>query len=785
MAEVLAPIRPARRRILEATLLIALLVAPLVWFGVRRIYDPLDAILHEREAGLHRAQVMAGLAHVVTGPDGSFESWSETLPKLAGVAPEHVPKSTREWLDLLHPDDRDRFRGKSIESGIKRERSDLEYRVQHPDGTSIHVRQTMEPLADRGEAGGALRWFNTLQDITGQKHAELKIERLNRVYAVLSGINSLIVRAPERDELFREACRIAVEHGQFKMAWIAVVDRTAMNVVPVASTGAEPEFLAMIKDRFSLREDAPMGNTMTARAVREKRPVVENEMKIDSFVFFGKERMARGISSMAILPLLVSDEAFGVLALYADQKGFFDEQEMKLLVELAGDISFALEHIEKSEKLDYLAYYDSLTGLANRTLFHERLEQNVAKAGMPGNLAVFILDVERFKTLNDTFGRVAGDGVLKEIAARLLRIGADPSRFARVGADRFAMFAAKLENEEMVASHINQKLEACFGPPYRVGGEELRISAKVGIAVYPGDGTDADTLFRNAEEALKKAKAGGDKYLFYAQEMTERVAERLSLESKLRQALEREEFVLYYQPKVDGTTRAVLSVEALIRWRSPELGLVPPMKFISLLEETGLILQVGTWALKRAALDHRAWGEAGLAAPRVAVNVSPVQLRQRDFVATVEQAILQGASPMGIDVEITESVIMGDIEGNREKLNAIRALGASIAIDDFGTGYSSLAYLAKLPVETLKIDRAFIAEMMEDPDAATLVHTMISLAHSLRLKVVAEGVETEDQAKMLTLLRCDQMQGYLFSKPLPAEELVAMLRKEAGQGKPG
>jgi len=257
--------------------------------------------------------------------------------------------------------------------------------------------------------------------------------------------------------------------------------------------------------------------------------------------------------------------------------------------------------------------------------------------------------------------------------------------------------------------------------------------------------------------------------------MTERIAEKVALENKLRQALEKDQFVLYYQPEVDVDTRRTVSVEALIRWRSPELGLVAPMEFIPLLEETGLILQVGSWALKRASLDHRAWVELGLQAPRIAVNVSPIQLRQRDFVDVLKQAIIGGVAPPGIDLEITEGVVMENIQANIEKLTAVHALGVNIAIDDFGTGYSSLGYLAKLPVQSLKIDRSFIIAMVEDPDTMTLVSTIISLAHSLRLKVIAEGVDSEDQAKHLRLMRCDEMQGYLFSKPLPRDELTALL----------
>jgi diguanylate cyclase len=311
-----------------------------------------------------------------------------------------------------------------------------------------------------------------------------------------------------------------------------------------------------------------------------------------------------------------------------------------------------------------------------------------------------------------------------------------------------------------------------------VAGTELRTSARIGVALSPGDGADTDTLLRNAEAALKQAKLTGERYVFYRQEMTARIAENLALENKLRRALEHEEFVLHYQPKVDLKTGTIVGLEALIRWKSPELGLVPPIKFIPLLEETGLILEVGAWALRRASLDHKAWFQAGLKPPRVAVNVSAIQLRQRDFVSTVEQAVMEGLAPVAIDLEITESLVMQDIQASIAKLGEARGLGLGVAIDDFGTGYSSLAYLARLPVETLKIDRTFVKSMCEDVTTRTLVETIVSLAHALRLKVVAEGVETEEQAALLRELHCDQMQGYLFSRPLPAEDLVALLRSK-------
>jgi PAS domain S-box-containing protein/diguanylate cyclase (GGDEF)-like protein len=610
------------------------------------------------------------------------------------------------------------------------------------------------------------------EDITEQKQAETKIKHLNRVYAMLSGINTLIVRVRDRDELFREACRVAVEAGAFRMAWIGVVDRSAMKIVPIASAGAEPEFLKLVKERFSLSEDAPMVNTMTARAVKEKKVIVSNEIRGDSRVLFAKERIERGISSMAILPLLVSDDALGVLALYADESGFFDEEELKLLTELAGNIAFAMDHIEKGKKLDYLAYYDSITGLANQSLFLERLQAKLLSAHKDARKkAVFVLDVERFKSINEAFGRKEGDELLKQIAERLVHFGGgDVNRFARIEADRFAIVAADLQNVEEVGRYVEQRLNATFHGPFRIGDSDVRVSVKVGIALFPDDGADAETLFKNAEAALKKAKGTDDRYLFFTPAMTARVAERLSLENKLQRAVDNAEFVLHYQPKVNLASGKVVGAEALIRWNDPHTGMVPPAQFIPILEETGLIHEVGRWALHQAIECYLRWRSAGFAAVRVAVNVSPLQLRNRGFIAEIEQAIgIDAHAAAGLELEITEGMIMEDVKQSIASLQAIRAMGVTIAIDDFGTGFSSLGYLARLPVDTLKVDRSFVTEMTASQLGLTLVSTIINLAHSLKLKVVAEGVETEEQSRLLRLLNCDEMQGFLFSKPVPYE----------------
>jgi len=588
------------------------------------------------------------------------------------------------------------------------------------------------------------------RDITERKSAQARIGRLNRVYAMLSGINSAIVRIGDREELLNEACRIAVSEGGFILARVLLLDANGAVRI-AATTEADSSAYQRLLDQYN--RDPKGSQALIALALRSGQPLISNDVAGDTRIPDRAALAKNGNYSLALLPILMDKRAAGVLVLRARVAGTFDEDEQHLLRELVANLSFALDHIEKAKRLDYLAYYDSLTGLANRNLFHERLTQYIqAEDAARGKLALILADLERFKTINDSLGRQAGDALLKQLAERL-GSAADPARVARLGGDLFAIVLPGIKGRSEAGRTREEIWQDCFSRPFRVGETELRLSAKAGIALYPNDGPNADTLIGNAEAALKRAKDTGEPSVFHALEMTAKTGEKLTLENSLRQALEKDEFVLHYQPKVDLVTRQIVAVEALIRWQSPELGLVPPGRFIPLMEETGMILEVGAWALARAVKDHSRWLGMGLPAPRIAVNVSAIQLRRRDFVAGLEKALSGGARPPGIDLEVTESLVMEDIEGNIGKLKAARALGMSIAVDDFGTGYSSLAYLAKLPIQTLKIDRSFVITMLSNPDTMTLVSTIISLAHSLRLNVVAEGVEVEEQAKMLRLLR--------------------------------
>lgn len=595
------------------------------------------------------------------------------------------------------------------------------------------------------------------------------LQKVNRTLLVISGISTLIARVDGREELFHEACRIAVQAGGFRMALISLFDPDLMRVIPMASAGKDEVLLNAIKEILSSPERAP--SSMIETAMRQKRAVVSNDASTDSKVLLSGQYLEAGVRSIAVLPLLVAGEAVGTLALYAGEPNFFLADEMALLTELASTIAFAIDHIDKGERLEHLAYYDALTGLANRSLFIERVAQFMRSAvSSKYTLALLLFDLERFKNINDSLGRAAGDTLLKQVAEWLSRERGDANLFARIDADRFAIVLPDVSLRDDMTQYIEDTLAALLEHPFRLNDAVFRIAAKAGVALFPDDGADADTLFKNAEAALKNAKRSGERYLFYSYAMNERVADKLTMENQLRQALENREFVLHYQPKVALASGKLASAEALLRWNNPRVGLVPPGQFIPILEETGLISQVGAWALQQAIADYLRWFHMGLPAVRIAVNVSPIQLRNRDFVSEIKQAVaVDPQAAQGLELEITENLIMADINHSILSLREIRASGVTIAIDDFGTGFSSLAYLSKLPVDTLKIDRSFIEEMTSGSEGLALVSTIISLAHALKHNVVAEGVETDEQARLLRLLNCDEMQGFLFSKAVPVD----------------
>lgn len=598
-----------------------------------------------------------------------------------------------------------------------------------------------------------------LQKTGALEAQQRRIERLNRTLSTLSAVNALIVRAQDRQGLLDEACRIAVESGGFGFAAIGLLDAPSkeLRVVAAAGEGSADPLVAKfpVEPRFTVCNDIEGARDIPGRGAA----------------------LRRGFASFTVLMLTSGSEPVGALLLYARQRNFFDEDEMRLLHELAGDISFALRHLAQKARMDYLACHDSLTGLPNRMLFADRLTQVLAAAKREKRFAaVVFLDVQRFRLVNETLGRNAGDELLRQIGARLRKAVRDQDTVARVGGDHFAVAVASFEQLGDVTRLLIDGLADVFAQPLSVDGIELHVALRAGIAVYPADGESSEALNANAETALNGAKQGGQRHLFYAPHMNARLGNSLALENRLRLALEGGRLTLHYQPKIDMRTSELAGLEALIRWNDPELGFVPPARFVALLEETGMILAAGRWALGKAVEDIRHWQALGLIVPRTAVNVSALQLKQVDFVDSVLDAIAGfGKSPL-LDLEITESVLLDDIDESTRKLQILRHAGVEVSVDDFGTGYSSLNYLARLPVDTLKIDRSFVMRMREAGYPRNIVAMIVSLAHTLGLKVIAEGVEEDEQMTLLRELGCDQIQGYLFSRPLPANEIEPLLR---------
>jgi diguanylate cyclase (GGDEF)-like protein len=598
-----------------------------------------------------------------------------------------------------------------------------------------------------------------------------RIARLSRVKAVTSAVNALLVRVRERSALFAEACRITVDQGGFLMAWAAGLDSERGAVKLLGSHGVPAESLPVIK--AALAGPAQSLGAVGA-ALQQGTPQVTDPLADEPPSAQRDELLRLGCRSMAAVPLVVGERTVAVIALCAGDGAAFDDEEMRLMAELGGDIAFALDAIGKQERLDYLAYYDALTGLANRTLIAERLSQAIDNATQDGTrVAVFVYDIDRFHAVNDTLGRHVGDALLRQAAMRVAQAAGGGGHSGRLGADHFVVVLTGIRHVHQVADALRLRLGDCFSEPFAAGETALRVSATIGVATYPDDGMRAEDLLRNAEAAADRAKASGDRHLFYAAEMSSRISGSLLLENRLRSAIVNGELALHYQPKVGTRERRIVGLEALLRWNSADEGWVPAGRFVPMLEETGLIVQVGAWILERAVRDERALRERFGTAPRIAVNVSTRQLRRPDFVSVVRAAL--GSGPPGIDLEIVESGAVDDFDRTRAKLEEIRRLGVGVAIDDFGTGYSSLGYLARLPVHALKIDRSFVSVMLADAGAMTLVQAIVSLAHALGLEVVAEGVETEPQAAALAALDCDQLQGYLTGRPVPLEDIVARL----------
>ncbi|WP_223879215.1 putative bifunctional diguanylate cyclase/phosphodiesterase [Chitinimonas arctica] len=434
------------------------------------------------------------------------------------------------------------------------------------------------------------------------------------------------------------------------------------------------------------------------------------------------------------------------------------------------------------QQMERLVYYDVLTGLPNRALLADRISQSSSRAERMGNgMAVLFIDLDRFKAINDTLGHQDGDQVLRNVAYRLAELVGTEITVSRYGADQFVLLYPELSSPAQAAALADRLLTA-LAEPHHIGGQPLTVTASLGIAIYPDDGKQRETLIQHAETAMQAAKkAGRQAFRFFTQDMNQRSAEFLLLDNHLRKAVATGQFLLYYQPQIDIRSRAVIGMEALMRWRHPELGLVPPNRFIPAAEESGLIVPMGAWALKEACMQNKIWQQAGLLYAPIAVNVSARQFAENLEAVTLDALRAADLAPEYLELEVTESTLMDDVGAAIQTLNTVKRMGVRLAIDDFGTGYSSLSYLKRFPLDKLKVDRSFVIDILTDPDDAAIAGAVVSLAKNLRLKVIAEGVETAEQLSFLDQLGCDEMQGFLVAPPLPADQVPDFLaRWQAG-----
>jgi diguanylate cyclase (GGDEF)-like protein/PAS domain S-box-containing protein len=431
--------------------------------------------------------------------------------------------------------------------------------------------------------------------------------------------------------------------------------------------------------------------------------------------------------------------------------------------------------------LAHIAHHDALTGLPNRTLLQDRLRREIARVRRGDRfLALHLLDLDRFKAVNDALGHHAGDALLNALAARLLTVVREVDTVARLGGDEFAILQTDVSRPED-AFELARRIVEAAGEPFVVAGQEIVTGASVGVALHPTDGDDAEELLKNADLAMYRAKAEGrDTFRHFTANMDDAARNEIALEADLRQALARREFVLHYQPQIDLRTGRIVGAEALLRWARPGQGFVRPGDFLPLAEETGFIIPINEWVLREACREAKSWGDIGLPPLRIAVNLSPVQFRKQDVRGLVLSALKEsGLKPDLLELELTENILLQNTEAVTRDIRELQKVGVTFSIDDFGTGYSSLAYVKSFPVDRLKIDQCFIRNLRADPNDAAIVRAVISLGHSLNLEVLAEGVETAEQVAALRAEGCDEVQGFFFSKAVPAEEFIALVQRDA------
>ena len=605
-----------------------------------------------------------------------------------------------------------------------------------------------------------------------------KLMRLTQLYAMLSRVNRTIIRVDNAEELYKAACRIAVEDGDLSYTWIGLFDPVAQLVVPVAHAGTLP---GLMKVQVKI-DDSPEGQGPSGIAIREGRPFVMNNIQADSRSSPWHSLVLEAkVNSVASFPLRLENVIVGVLSVGAYDSDYFQETELNLLAEVADDISFAMKVLRRNEqrlageaKLQYLAYYDAQTGLPGRNLFETRFGAASANHRGPAMLAILVVRLCRYYEVLHVLGPDAGVAIVRAVAGRL-EAQLPTALVARVSESEFVFMLERQEDSKAIEK-VGSQIRETVAEAIRVNEQEVFMDPSVGMAIYPKDGTPTEVLKAAQIAAGETPYDSGSTCRFFVPDMDKGSRRRLDMDTALRRALVRDEFVLHYQPQLDLVSGQVVGAEALLRWQRPDHGLISPVEFIPLLEDPGLICEVGEWVIREATRVCRQWQDAGLMPIRMAVNLSARQFREADIRQVVRRALADSKlDAKWLELEVTESVVLFQAEQVIRTMLDLNTDGVSHAMDDFGTGYSSLSYLQRLPVSRIKIDRGFVSNIIANPNDAAIVRAVVSMAHSLGMSVIAEGVETDAQLGYLRGIGCEEMQGYFFSRPLPESAFAAML----------
>lgn len=666
--------------------------------------------------------------------DWTMEFISEGCHRLTGYDASDLLLNNRlSYESITHPDDRKRVR-EEVNSGLTlRRRFDTEYRIVHASG---EVRWVWERGAGiYSLQGGLVAIEGIIQDITERKASIQALREAERRYY----------------NLFENALE-----GIFR----TTLDGRYLDANPA---------LARIYGF-----DSPADLISGLQDIRQQLYVEPSRR--DEFM---QLIQARGV--VASFESQIYRKNGEVIWISENARAVCHDDGPVVCYE--GTVEDITERKIYQARIEQQANYDTLTGLANRSLLSDRLQQAILTAASYGTrLAVVFVDLDRFKFINDSLGHQVGDELLRAMAERLKASVRESDTVARLGGDEFVLLINGHGDPDAVAVVLERMLSD-ISQPWTIAQGDFNVTCSIGVALYPDDGENADTLLKHADSAMYRAKEKGrNNFQFFTAELNALITQRLELENKLRRALERQQFTLHYQPRIDMQTRRVVGAEALIRWQVSEHEIVPPSRFIPIAEEIGLIAPIGKWVLRTACEQNKAWQDAGFEPFVISVNVSARQFRQDSFVQIVAEVLQQtGLEARYLEIELTESAVMHDAEQFIAMLGELNDLGVQISLDDFGTGYSSLSHLKRLPVDRLKVDRSFVQDIATDADDATIVRTIIALGHNLGLKVVAEGVETEQQLEFLRTNQCDELQGYYFAMPMPVAEFARLvLGRESG-----